>query len=144
MIELIQNETKKIMFKCCKNYAAQKKMEVDKVQLVLGLNEEGNTYTLCEDYVPKENYDIMQVLGVRIDFLGYSKIAPPFIAKSLIRFSGKYNTDLSNTKVLCLPTKNEKGKDDMLLFVYEKNDYLETISFHDLFREEDFEPPKME
>lgn len=143
MIELIQSETKKIMFKCCKNYATQKNLELSKVQLVLGLNENGNTYTLCEDYAPRAEYDIMQVLGVKIDFLGYSKLAPPFIAKSIVRFSEKYKSDLGDTKVMCLPMKNEKGKDDVMLFLYNGNNYIETISFPDLFREEDIEMPQM-
>jgi len=142
MIEFIQSETKKIMYKCCKNYSEKKKVELGKVQLVLGLNEEGNTYTLCEDYIAKENYDIMQVLGVRIDFLGYSKLAPNFIAKSLVRFSEQYEINLAETKVLCLPTKNEKGKDEIMLFLYNGHNYLETISFPDLFREEDMEVPQ--
>ena len=84
MIEFIQSETKKIMYKCCERYAAKMHTAIDKVQLVLGLDEDGeNTYLMCVDYAPKENFDIMQVLGVRIDFLGYSKMAPPFIMKSL-------------------------------------------------------------
>ena len=69
MIDFIQNESKKMMFKCCEKYATNKQMNVESIQLILGINEEGNTYTLCENYVRKENYDIMQVLGVRIDFL---------------------------------------------------------------------------
>ena len=42
---------------------------------------------------------------------------------------------------MCVPTKNEKGKNDILLFIYNDNQYVETIDFDDLFREEDFELP---
>jgi hypothetical protein len=83
----------------------------------------------------------MQVLGVKIDFLGYSKLAPPFILKSLIRFSEEHKIALDKVLVMCVPTKNEKGKNDILLFIYNGNDYVETINFDDLFREEDFELP---
>jgi hypothetical protein len=141
MIDFIQSETKKMMYKCCERYAKEKGLSVESIQLILGLDENGNTYTLCENYVRKENYDIMQVLGVKIDFLGYSKLAPPFILKSLIRFSEEHKIALDKVLVMCVPTKNEKGKNDILLFIYNGNDYVETINFDDLFREEDFELP---
>ena len=142
MIEFIQNETKKIMYKCCERFAKQQQKETEKVQLVLGLNEEGNTYTLCEEYAPIEQVDIMGVLGVKIDFLGYSRLAPPFIVKSLMRFSDTHNIDLEKTKVMCVPTKNEQGKNDMFLFLYNGNQYVETITFADLFDERDAEMPQ--
>jgi hypothetical protein len=141
MIDFIQSETKKMMYKCCERYSKEKGLSVDNVQLILGLDENGNTYTMCEDYVRKENYDIMQVLGVKLDFLGYSKLAPPFILKSLVRFSKELDIPLDQVLVMCIPTKNEKGKNDVLLFVYNGNKYVETINFDDLFREEDFELP---
>ena len=141
MIDFIQSETKKMMYKCCERYARENGLNVEGVQLILGLDENGNTYTICEDYVRKVNYDIMEVLGVKIDFLGYSKLAPPFILKSLVRFSGEHKISLDKTLVMCVPTKNEKGKNDVLLFVYNDNQYVETIDFDDLFREEDFELP---
>lgn len=141
MIDFIQSETKKMMYKCCERYAKQKGLVVDSVQLILGLDENGNTYTMCENYVKKESYDIMQVLGVKIDFLGYSKLAPPFILKSLIRFSQEYDIQLDKVSVMCVPTKNEKGKNDILLFVYNDNQYVSTITFDELFREEDIELP---
>ena len=139
MIDFIQSETKKIMYNCMKRYAEREKKNISDVQLVVGLDENGNTYTLCEGYQPKQNLDILGVLGVRIDFLGYSRLAPPFILKSLVRFSETYKFPLENSKVMCLPTTNEKNKPDVLLFVYNDGAYVDTITFADLFREEDFE-----
>jgi hypothetical protein len=141
MIDFIQSETKKIMYKCCKKHSEKVKIDIENVQLVLGLDENGNTYTVCENYEPKEHLDILGVLGVRIDFLGYSHLAPSFILKSLVRFSEKHDFPVVNSKVLCVPTTNEKAKPDILLFVYNNNVYVETITFAELFREEDFEIP---
>jgi hypothetical protein len=141
MIDFIQGESKKMMYKCCERYATEKGLNVESVQLILGLDENGNTYTMCEDYVKKENYDIMQVLGVKIDFLGYSRLAPPFIMKSLIRFSEQHKIELDKVLVMCVPTKNDKGKNDILLFLYNGNNYVETIEFSDLFSELDVELP---
>jgi hypothetical protein len=87
MIDLIQSEFRKIVLKCINRYAKDNTLNPDNVQLMLGLNEEGNTYQIMVNYAKKEDFSIMQVLGVRVDFLGYSKIAPPFILKSLVRFA---------------------------------------------------------
>ncbi len=162
MIEFIASETKKTIFKCCERYAEKNKIDVENVQLVLGLKEmmyedqvvAANTYTICEnsdlqhtsiDDSRKEELDIMQVLGVRIDILGRSRMAPPFIAKSIVRFSNQYEIGIEHVNILCLPVKkNEKGKSDVILYVYNQNDYVDTIEFSDLFREEDFEMPVME
>ena len=141
MIDFIQSETKKLMYKCCERHSKKYQKATEDVQLILGLDENGNTYTVCKNYKPKERLDILGVLGVRIDFLGYSQLAPPFIFKSLVRFSEKHSIDIDKVKVMCIPTLNEKGKPDVLLFVYNDSEYVETISFAELFREEDFEIP---
>ncbi len=150
MIDFIQNKSKEIIYECCQKYAAKKKLSTDDVQLILGLNEEGNTYTVCEKYVPKEHYDIKQVLGVKIDFLGYSLLAPPFILKALVRFAQKYGIEVNKVNVMCIPTitycvklnkewveaiddeyeKAEKGdrktKEDIILFLYNGGEYVPT------------------
>lgn len=135
MIDFIQRKTKEIMYNCMKRYATSENKDISTIQLVLGLNENGNTYTLCEGYEPKKDLTIMEVLNVRFDLLGYSQIAPPFILKSLVRFSEKHSFPLENSKVMCVPNNN-----DVLLFVYNDKAYVETITFADLFREEDLMP----
>lgn len=127
------------MYDCIKRYAVEHKKDIEEIQLVLGLNESGNTYTICDKYQKVKEYNFLEVLGVKIDFLGYSQIAPPFILKSLIRFSETHNFPLENSKVMCIPTTNEKNKPDVLLFVYNNHTYVDTITFSDLFREEDIE-----
>ena len=140
MIDLIQSEFRKIVLKCITRYAKDNTLNPDNVQLMLGLNEEGNTYQIMVDYVKKEDYNIMQVLGVRVDFLGYSKIAPPFILKSLVRFAErlKKSEELEiDVEVMCVKDVNEKGKEIINLFLYKGGQYVETIEFADLFNEED-------
>lgn len=165
MIDVIASKTKDIMFKCCEKYAAKNKLSIDDVQLNLALElietEDGvrfaDTYFMCQDYQKKEEYDIMKVLGVMIDFVGYSKIAPPFIVKSLIRYSEEYNILFQDVSIMCVPSTyvNEKGKkkSNVSLYLYNGKNYVATpdkdengneengISFADLFRAEDFEMP---
>jgi len=144
MIDLIASETRKIIFKCCEKYAKENNLDLSEVQLILGVNpqkEEPNTYKVCEKYVPKKELDIMGVLGVKIDFLGYSRLAPPFILKALVRFATTRKIDIDKVMVMCVPRKNEKNKPDVLLALYNGMEYVETITFEDLFSEEDFEMP---
>jgi hypothetical protein len=112
-----------------------------------------NRYTVCVnddlqtksiDHTRKQEYDILQVLGVRIDMFGRGALAEPFIRKSIIRFAEKYDVeDIEKMHVMCLPFINEKKKKDVILYLYEGNDYKEQIVFADLFNEEDFEMPQV-
>jgi hypothetical protein len=141
MIDLIQSEFRKIVLKCINKYAKDNTLNPDNVQLMLGLNDEGNTYQMMVDYAKKEDFSIMDVLGVRVDFLGYSKIAPPFILKSLVRFAERLKKSGEELKfdveVMCVKDVNEKGKEIINLFLYKGGQYVETIEFEDLFNEED-------
>tara|TARA_R110000868_G_scaffold6587_1_gene37175 strand:- start:515 stop:961 length:447 start_codon:yes stop_codon:yes gene_type:complete len=141
MIDLIQSEFRKIVLNCINKYAKDNTLSPDNVQLMLGLNEKGNTYQIMVDYAKKADYDIMQVLGVRIDFLGYSRLAPPFIMKSLVRFAERLKKSDEELKfdveVMCVKDVNEKGKEIINLFLYKGGQYVETIEFEDLFNEED-------
>jgi len=141
MIDLIQSEFRKIVLNCINKYAKDNTLSPDNVQLMLGLNEEGNTYQIMVDYAKKQDYSIMQVLGVRVDFLGYSRLAPPFIMKSLVRFAERLKKSDEELKfdveVMCVKDVNEKGKEIINLFLYKGGQYVETIEFEDLFNEED-------
>jgi hypothetical protein len=140
MIDFIQSEFSKIVIKCINKYAKDNKLSPDNVQLRLGLNEEGNTYNIMVDYAPKKQMTIMEVLDVRIDFLGYSKLVPPFIAKSLIRFADRLKKSEEielDVEVICVKDVNEKGKEIINLFLYKGGQYIETIEFEDLFNEGD-------
>lgn len=165
MIDVIASKTKDIMLNCCEKYAKKNGLSIDYVQLNLALKfvetEEGtqvsDTYFLCEGYQKKVEYDIMKVLGVLVDFLGYSKLAPPFIIKSLVRYSEEHNISLENVSIMCVPYTylNEKGrtKSNVNLYLYNGNEYVPTtyqdeegnenagIGFADLFRAEDFQIP---
>jgi hypothetical protein len=157
MIDIIQKKVKNILYDCCEKYAKKQNISIDNVQIILGMelieSDEDvmpkNTYTLCQNYVKKDNYDILKVLGVPFDLLGYGNMAEPFIMKSLVRFSQEHNVDFENIGIMCVPFKNGK-KNDVALFLYNGNEYIPTkykvdeeemngISFEDLFRVEDLD-----
>lgn len=153
MIDIIQGKTKEIIYKCCDRYASKNEIkDIQDVQLILGLipeqQEEGlmihNSYHICHnpdlgtisiDESIKEQYDIMQVLGVRIDFLGYSKLAPPFVLKSLIRLTEKHNIEIEDIRAMCVPVPAKRK--DVRIFIYNGNNFIEEITFEELFNEDD-------
>jgi hypothetical protein len=141
MIDVIENETKRIILDFCKRYSKEKKMDLTDVQLILGLNEEGNAYKVCENQKPIKELTFNEILGVKIDFTGYGTIAPPFILKAIVRMSEENGSDLTESCVMCFPTINDNGKPDLLLAFYEGYKYIKQISISDLFNEEDFEIP---
>ena len=140
MIDTIKSETKKTIYECCKRHSKSKGMSVEDVQLILGVDDNGVTYWVCEKYKPVLQLDILGVLGVKFDLTGFkSQLAPQFILKSIIRFAQQHKIEMSKTMVMCVPSTNEKGRPDVLLYLYAGAQYVETITFETLFREEDLE-----
>ena len=190
MIDFIQSEFKKVILHCCKKNG-------EDVALVLGGNlvkaiHEGqevealvNTYDIIpyqydykEDKFVGFNWDntkqltINEVLGVKIDILGYGQMSEPFIVKSIMRFSENHQINPNDISIFCLPTIVQKVKkyhdeqeneinelvfdkdgnpkmvEDVAIYLYDgrtadKSLYLKTITFSDLFREEDIEMPQI-
>jgi len=161
MVSFIASETKKIIFKCCERYATSNKKILDQVQLILSFNPDAtdeitlNKYDICEQYKKKKNLSIWEVLNVKpgLDFLGYSRLAPPFINKALIRFSEKYKISLDKVSILCQP----EGSKNVQLALYNGYEFVAEVLFYPkedengdildadaeyLFSDSDFEMPK--
>lgn len=134
MVEFIQSEVKKIMTNCIERHAKKVGLDKTNVQLVLKLKDVNNVgYVIYENYQPKEEVSFMGVLGVKIDFKGYSLIAPPFIRKSLHRFCESESIKVENIRVMCLLT------DDIQMYLYNSADFIKQITLEDLFNSEDAE-----
>jgi hypothetical protein len=165
MVEFIARETKKILFKCCDRYATSNKKKLDEIQLILSLNLNStdeidlNNYEICEMYKKKQSLTIWEVLNVRpfLDFLGYSKLAPPFIYKALNRFAEKYKIELDKVSILCQSSLDERKKPEVHLALYNGYQFITEVLFYPredengdiidadaeyLFNDQDFEMPK--
>lgn len=165
MVGFIASETKKIIFKCCDRYATSNKKSLGQVQLILSLNPEAvdeitlNRYEICEEYRKKQSLSIWEVLNVKpfLDFLGYSRLAPPFIYKALIRFAEKYEIELDKVSIMCQPGIDDRKKPDVQLALYNGYEFVAEVLFYPkedengdiidadaeyLFNDSDFEMPK--
>lgn len=132
MIDFILSEFEKITFKACEKYASSLGENVKNCQLVLGLNDESEVvYTLCRNYNPEKKVSFMDILGVKIDFKGYSMIVPPFIQKRLIAYSKEYQVAPSSVSVIIIP--KDDNKTTMWLYIESKP--KEQILLENLFGE---------
>ena len=133
MIDIIQNEFKKIISNFCERHSQSKGLNTEDVQLIFCLDEKANpVYKVCEKYTPVKTLTFKEVLGVKIDFKGYSMIAPPFIQKSLLRFA--YSLGIDKTEVKAMAIFLDK---QILLYLYNKTEYVKKIEIAELFTEED-------
>jgi len=154
MLDIAKSESKKFMYNACEKYAEKVGKKVDDIQLLLGLKlnqvptgqiQDGkmvyaialeNSYHMCEDYEPKEEYTFNQVLGVKINFGGsIGNMAIPFIQTALVRLAKENGIELDKVKVMCVPSlvKNEsrfavkKYKKNISLFLYNDSELVQTI-----------------
>ena len=131
MIDFISGEFKKISKNAITRIANELNDSSANVQLVLSLNEDGdNGYTALHNYRVHKKLTFLQLLGVRIDFKGYSLIAPPFIRKALNIFAESEGVDVSKISVMIL-----ENNGDVVLFLYVGGNALRQIVFEDLFAE---------
>lgn len=149
MIDFIANEVKRILIQCCDRHAKENNIKVSDVQMNMKLNiietddafgidnENPNRYVLCENYKPKKELTIWQVLNLpfpKLDFKNYAGLSQPFIFKALTRFAEKHNIDYNDVAILCFPNDNKK---DMDLAIYNKYEFVKEIKFSP--KEEDSE-----
>jgi hypothetical protein len=143
MVTFISSESKKIIYNCIERESKKVNIPLEKTRLVLYLKDDGsNGYRLINE-VKKDGvlsietikeFSFTGVLGVKVDFKGYSMIAPPFIQKAILRFAERLNISYNKLNVICYPTY-QKG--EIAICLFNQNTYLEQIKLSDLFNEED-------
>lgn len=132
MLDSILKEFEKITFKACERHASSLQDSVTNVQLVLSLNSESEVeYTVCSHYNPDKKISFLEILGVRIDFKGYSMIVPPFIQKTLLRLAEDYNVNPVELSAMIIPTDEIKRTN--VIWVYINGKPKELIKIEDFF-----------
>ena len=146
MIDAIASKTRNIIYNCIEKWAKQINYPILKTRLALFLLDDQTVgYDLLKEVVEDGKPDIqshghltiMQVLCVRIDILGYSQMAPPFILKALHRFSDSLSIPKDKIRAICYPTADKK----VVICIYNDKKYVNQITIHDLISEQDFTMP---
>jgi hypothetical protein len=133
MLDFITEKFTDIVSKCLERNAKELNTQKKNVQLVFKLGQDGEAeYLLTKDYTNVKVLDFMEVLGVRIDFKGYSFFVPNFIKGALNRFCESDNIEAS--KVSVVTYFNDK---EMVMWLYNGNQYVKQVELESLFNTED-------
>lgn len=142
MVDFIAKEFGKISEKCIRKYADLTKSNPEEIQLVMSLDAKSeNRYSIMKNYkkiivkdnsgedtYPYASISFINVLGVKIDFKGYSLIAPPFIKQSIKNFADDLECSPSHVFVWVI-FDGEKT----LLRLFKLGEYVKDIKFDELF-----------
>lgn len=134
MIDFILEKFTDITSKCLDKKAKEYEANKINMQLVFKLNkDEDAEYLIYKDYQPKKNISFLEVLGVKLDFKGYSLFVPKFIKGALVRFCEEFDIDKDKVRVLL----NFNDNNDLLLFLYNSNEFVKQVELESLFDGED-------
>lgn len=135
MIGMIKDKFTDIATKCTTRYAKEEATMRDKIQLVFKLSDDGSEaeYVLYKDYKPLKKITFNQVLGVKIDMMGYGLYVPKFIRGSLVRYCETFNIEQKDVRVVLSIQENE----DLFMYLYNGGKFIREVELESLFNPED-------
>ena len=130
MLDFITERFTEISLKCLERNAKEQGAALTDMALVFKLDGEGEVeYMILKNYQPVKTVTFLEVLGVRIDFKGYSLFVPKFIQGALNRFCQSHKIEKSDVRVLLTFTKEKK----MVMWLYNKSAHVEQVTLDSLF-----------
>ena len=139
MIEYISEKFSGITIKCLERNAKEFAVDKKEVQLIFKLRSETNdfdeevSYIIAKRYEPQKVLSFIQVLGVKLDFKGYSLFVPKFIKGALTRFCVEH--EIENDKVAVLLSSSDKN--ELIMWLYNGNKAIKQVTLESLFDTED-------
>jgi hypothetical protein len=101
MVEMILGKFTDITLKCIERNAEDFSVDKKDVRLVFRLNKDDEVeYWITKFYKPEKKLSFLGVLGVKLDFKGYSLFVPKFIQGALTRFCVEDNIERKNVYVV--------------------------------------------
>lgn len=92
---------------------------------ILPMNQ-GVFYKMCKNWNAVERVEFVQIMGKKIDLLGFEALSAPFMRNSLEKFSEELSTDLEQTSVIL--AVHPKNPNEIVLAVYEGKKPLKTLT----------------
>jgi hypothetical protein len=135
MIGMIKDKFSDIATKCTTRYAKEEATMRDKIQLVFKLSDDGSEaeYVIYKDYKPLKKITFNQVLGVKIDMMGYGLYVPKFIRGSLVRYCETFDIAKKDVRVVLSIQENE----DLFMYLYNGGNFIREVELESLFNPED-------
>jgi hypothetical protein len=130
MIDFILEKFTDITSKCLERNAKEHGSQKTKMQLVFKLgSDEEVEYLIYKEYKPIKVVTFLQVLGVKLDFKGYSLFVPKFIKGALNRFCEEDKISKENVRVVL--SFDDKNK--LVMWLYDSNKYIKVVELESLF-----------
>jgi hypothetical protein len=134
MIDYILEKFTDITSKCLERNAKENGCTKKDMQLVFKLGSSGEAeYLIYKQYQPIRVLSFLEVLGVKLDFKGYSLFVPNFIKGALNRFCEEHKIATENVRILL----SFDEKDRMVLWLYSSNQYVKQFQLEELFDSQD-------
>jgi len=134
MIDFILEKFTDITLKCLERNSKSFGVEQKDVQLVFKFNNsEDVEYLIMNNYKPQKVLTFLEVLGVKLDFKGYSLFVPKFINGALNRFCIEHKIDKNKVSVLLVLNKKNK----LIIWLYNANQPIKQVELESLFDSED-------
>jgi hypothetical protein len=135
MIDFILEKFTDITLKCLERNSKSFGVEKKEVQLVFKFNNiEDVEYLIMNNYKPQKVLTFLEVLGVKLDFKGYSLFVPKFINGALNRFCVEH--EIEKNKVAVVLSFNAT-KNKLILWLYNGNQPIKEVELESLFDGED-------
>ncbi len=149
MVDVITSKFKKYLIDHCKIKAKEYNTTFDNVQVRFHINADAPQIEDESDHVKYattktntaggfgfvENNTFIKLLHLKfdLDFLGYSRMIPPFIYKSLQSISGDENIPEDDLYVFVCPYHDDDNhKDELAIHIFKQGDYVKSISLEEL------------
>jgi hypothetical protein len=134
MVDFILEKFTEIASKCLEKNAKENKTEKKNMQLVFKLGADGETeYVIYKDFAPLKSVTFLQVLGVKLDFKGYSIFVPKFIKGALERFCEEFDMAKEDARVVL----NFHDNESMVMWLYNASTYIKQVELESLFDNQD-------
>lgn len=129
MIDFISAEFTKICKKAIEKFSNDLQKPKEDVAITFNLKDGEVYYNLLKDFKIEREVTFMEILGVRIDFKGYSMLVPPFIQKSLLGFCDEFKIEQSKVNVMALLVQ-----ENICLVLFNDTEQVKQIRLDDLLK----------
>jgi hypothetical protein len=129
MIDFISAEFSNICKKAIEKFSNNLQTPKEDVTFTFNLKNGEVYYNLLKDFKVYKEVTFMEILGVRIDFKGYSMLVPPFIQKSLLGFCEEFKIEESKVNVMALLVQ-----ENICLVLFNDTEQIKQIRLDDLLK----------
>jgi hypothetical protein len=129
---MIFEKTRDIMLKGIGRHAQENGLQANQVQIrIVAAEAQGELkYTMCEEWQPKKDVTFLQIMGRKVDLLGYQYLSTPFMLKSIEKFAKDHEGTLENTSAFL-----SKYKDSIAVSVFKDTECVRSLTLEKHFAE---------